>query len=236
MGHPHHGLQRIDLHHLKSQLGETIRFVIPRRIGSTPTSRFGWNWFTPLLGKYKLALAIVFIASLLAQLFGLAIPLLIQQIIDKVLSQGNLSSLNVLGGAMVVMALFQGLLKVLRSYIFVDTTDRMDLTLGSAVIDRLLSLPLTYFEKRPVGELSQRLGELNTIRGFLTGTALVSLLNIIFATLYLIVMLVYSPLLTAVALSTLPFTFCLFSLFLATLQASDQKASSSSGAYSKSFD
>ena len=185
-------------------MGESIRFVIPRRIGTTPTSRFGWNWFTPLLGKYKLALGIVFVASLLAQLFGLAIPLLIQQIIDKVLSQGNLSSLNVLGAAMVVMALFQGLLKVLRSYIFVDTTDRMDLTLGSAVIDRLLSLPLTYFEKRPVGELSQRLGELNTIRSFLTGTALVSILNIIFATLYLIVMLVYSPLLTAVALSTLP--------------------------------
>ena len=48
------------------------------------------------------------------------------------------------------------------------------------------------------------MGELNTIRGFLTGTALVSLLNLIFATLYLIVMLIYSPLLTAVALSTLP--------------------------------
>ncbi len=204
LGHPHHGLQRVPLRRVQEQLGERFRFLSPRRVGSTPTSRFGWNWFTPLLGKYRTALAIVFAASLLAQLFGLAIPLLIQQIIDKVLSQGNLSSLNVLGSAMVVMALFQGLLTVLRSYIFVDTTDRMDLTLGSAVIDRLLALPLTYFEKRPVGELSQRLGELNTIRGFLTGTALVSVLNIIFATVYLVVMLVYSPLLTGVALSTLP--------------------------------
>ena len=140
----------------------------------------------------------------MAQLFGLGIPLLIQQIIDKVLAQGNLSSLNVLGTVMIVLAVFQGCLTVLRTYIFVDTTDRMDLTLGSAVIDRLLSLPLSFFEKRPVGELSQRIGELNTIRGFLTGTALVSVLNIIFALLYLIVMIIYSPLLTAVALSTLP--------------------------------
>ena len=92
----------------------------------------------------------------------------------------------------------------LRTYIFVDTTDRMDLTLGSAVIDRLLALPLPFFDRRPVGELSQRLGELNTIRNFLTGTALVSVLNIIFAALYLIVMVIYSPLLTIVALSTLP--------------------------------
>ena len=141
---------------------------------------------------------------MLAQLFGLGIPLLIQQIIDKVLTQGNLSSLNVLGTVMIVLAIFQGCLTVLRTYIFVDTTDRMDLALGSAVIDRLLSLPLSFFEKRPVGELSQRVGELNTIRGFLTGTALISVLSLIFAALYLIVMILYSPLLTLVSLSTFP--------------------------------
>ena len=157
-----------------------------------------------MLGKYRKSLILVFVSSLLAQLFGLGIPLLIQQIIDKVLTQGNLSSLNVLGAVMITLAVFQGCLLILRTYIFVDTTDRMDLTLGSAVIDRLLSLPLTFFEKRPVGELSQRIGELNTIRNFLTGTALVSVLNIIFAALYLVVMIIYSPLLTVISLSTLP--------------------------------
>jgi len=204
VGHPHLGIKRIVYAELQKRLGERFYFVLPRRVGSTPTSRFGWNWFTPLVVKYRQSLILVFVASLLAQLFGIAIPLMIQQIIDKVLSQGNLSSLNVLGGAMVVMALFQGILTALRTYIFADTTDRMDLTLGTAVIDRLLALPLSFFEKRPVGELSQRLGELNTIRGFLTGTALMSGLNLIFASLYLVVMLIYSPLLTAVALSTLP--------------------------------
>lgn len=204
IAHPHLGIQRVPLQQLKSQLDDNFRFVLPRRVATTPSSRFGWNWFTPLLSKYRTPLVLVFLTSLLAQLFGLAIPLLLQQIIDKVLSQGNLSSLNVLGTAMIVMALFQGALQALRTYIFVDTTDRMDLTLGSAVIDRLLSLPLTYFEKRPVGELSQRLGELNTIRSFLTGTALISVLNIIFAVVYLVVMFLYSPLLSCVALSTLP--------------------------------
>ncbi len=204
LAHPHFGIQRIQFSEIQQQLGERFRFVLPRRGAATPTSRFGWNWFTPLLKKYRTALALVFVTSLLAQLFGLAIPLMLQQIIDKVLSQGNLSSLNVLGTAMVLLALFQGVLQALRTYIFVDTTDRMDLTLGSAVIDRLLALPLSYFEKRPVGELSQRLGELNTIRGFLTSTALISVLNIIFAVIYLVVMFVYSPLLSGVALSTFP--------------------------------
>ena len=204
IGHPHDGLIKFSIEEIKVKLESVVKFALPKRVSTTPTSRFGFNWFVPLLKKYKFSLLLVFIASLLAQLFGLAVPLLIQQIIDKTLSQGNLSSLNVLGAAMITMALFQGVLTVLRTYIFVDTTDRMDLTLGTSVIDRLLSLPLRFFEKRPVGELSQRIGELNTIRSFLTGTALVSVLNIVFATMYLIVMLAYSPLLTAVALSTLP--------------------------------
>ena len=52
---------------------------------------------------------------------------------------------------MIFMALFQGVLTALRTYIFVDTTDRMDLILGSSVIDRLLSLPLPFFEKEQLG-------------------------------------------------------------------------------------
>ena len=204
IANPHNGINRYTIKELKKEYPEKINFVIVKRASNSPTKKFGWHWFTPMLKKYKTSLLLVFAASLLAQLFSLAIPLLIQQIIDKVLSQGNLSSLNVLGTAMVVMALFAGILQALRTYIFVDTTDRMDLTLGSSVIDRLLSLPLTYFEKRPVGELSQRLGELNNIRGFLTGTAMITVLNLIFAAMYLAVMFVYSPLLSVIALSTFP--------------------------------
>ena len=204
IGHPHLGLISLPSSELIAKLPERFRFVLPRRTPASPTSRFGWSWFSPLLKKYKKPLVLVLIASFLAQILGLGIPLLLQQIIDKVLSQGNTSSLNVLGSAMIIMALFQGFLQALRTFIFVDTSDRMDLTLGSAVIDRLLSLPLPYFDKRPVGELSQRLSELNTIRSFLTGTALISVLNIVFAAIYIVVMFLYSPLLSIVALSTLP--------------------------------
>jgi len=202
---PRLGLKTCSLSNFASYFSDkSLKFVNPSRTSSSPTKQFGWSWFTPLLKKYKTSIGLVFLASLLSQLFALAIPLLIQQIIDKVLNQGNMSSLNILGAVMVILALFSGILKVLRTYIFVDTTDRMDLTLGSSVIGKLLSLPISFFERRPVGELSQRIGELNTIRGFLTGTALISVLNIIFAALYLIVMFVYSPYLSVIALSTFP--------------------------------
>ena len=90
----------------------------------------------------------------------------------------------------------------------------MDLLLGSQVIDKLLRLPLRFFESRQVGELSQRLSELGNLRGFLTGTAITSALDLLFATIYILIMIVYSPLLTAVALGTIPI-YIMMILFVA---------------------
>ena len=121
-----------------------------------------------------------------------------------------------LGAALVTAALFQGLLTAVRTWLLIDTTDRMDLLLGSQVIDKLLRLPLRFFEMRPVGELSQRLSELGNLRGFLTGTAITSALDLLFATIYILIMLMYSPLLTAVALGTVPL-YVMIILFIAPI-------------------
>ena len=68
----------------------------------------------------------------------------------------------------------------------------------------LFRLPLGYFDGRPVGEISTRVSELGTIRGFLTGTALTLILDVIFGVVYLFVLISYSGLLTAVSLSVIP--------------------------------
>lgn len=181
-----------------------LRVIQVNRHASSPENEFNWAWLLPVVSKYRWSLALVLLASLMAQVFTLGIPLLFQQLVDKTLNQGNVSSLNVLAGTMVVFAVLQGLMTALRTFLFVDTTDRIDLTLGSAVMDRLLGLPLGFFEKRPVGELSQRLSELNNLRQFLTGTAITAVMDLLFSSLYIVVLLIYSPSLTAVALSTFP--------------------------------
>lgn len=193
--------------HIRDIFGnaEKIKFVLLGRSASSESDSFNWNWVWSIVKNYRKSLILVVVVSLVAQLFALGVPLLLQQLIDKVLTQGNLSSLNALAGLMIAFALFQSILTALRTFLFVDTTDRIDLTLGSSIIDRLIKLPLSFFEKRPVGELSQRIGEMNNIRSFLTGTAITTFLDLVFSSIYLLVMLTYSPGLTAIALSTLPF-------------------------------
>ncbi len=213
---PEQGWLSLPMAEARESWGDQVQVVLLKRLDDTPKKTFGWGWFAPVIKRFQWPLVQVLLASLFIQLFQLANPLLIQQIIDKVISQSNLSALQVLGAALVASALFQGLLTAVRTWLLIDTTDRMDLLLGSQVIDKLLRLPLRFFENRPVGELSQRLSELGNLRGFLTGTAITSALDLLFATIYILIMVMYSPLLTAVALATVPI-YVLMILFIAPM-------------------
>jgi ATP-binding cassette subfamily B protein len=166
--------------------------------------RFSLRWFLPSIYRYRKVLIEVLIASIFVQIFGLVNPLMTQVIIDKVLVQNSIDTLSVLGIFLVVVAAVEAVLTSLRTHLFVDTTNRMDLALGSEVISHLLRLPLTYFERRPVGELATRVNELENIRSFLTGTALTVVLDAIFSVIYIAVMVIYSWVLTLVALATVP--------------------------------
>ncbi|MEQ8753028.1 MAG: peptidase domain-containing ABC transporter [Coleofasciculus sp. G1-WW12-02] len=181
-----------------------IPVLLVQRTKHTQQQRFGLQWFLPSLVRYRQVLILVFIASFFVQLFGLANPLMIQVIIDKVIVQNSIDTLHVLGFFLVIIAIFEALLTSFRTYLFVDTTNRIDMHLGSEIIDHLVRLPLRYFEKRPVGELASRINELENIRQFLTGTALTVVLDAVFSVLYIVVMFIYSWVLTIVSLAIIP--------------------------------
>ena len=203
-GIPAAGNQLLSLESFTEQWGEAGEVLSLRVDALTPQRRFGFRWFVPALRQHRTVLIEVLVASFFVQLFGLVNPLLIQQVIDKVIINNSPDALGVLGVLLVVFALFEGLLLCLRTFLFIDTTNRIDLALGTRIIDHLLRLPLSYFDRRPVGEVSNRIGELEKVRGFLTGTALTTILDAIFALLYIGVMLLYSWQLTLLTLLVVP--------------------------------
>lgn len=215
---PELGLRRYKPEDFIGTWGDGGEVLLLKKTKETPQERFGLSWFLPALQKYKRVLIEVFIASFFVQLFQLANPLMIQVIIDKVISQNSPDTLGYLIFFLVVINIFEGLLTTLRTYLFVDTTNRIDLTLGSEIIDHLLRLPLRYFERRPVGEISTRVNELERIRQFLTGTALTVVLDCVFSVIYVVVMLLYSPLLTIVTLCIIPVFIALTLIFSPTIR------------------
>ncbi|QHE78319.1 hypothetical protein F9Z44_05920 [Hydrogenophaga sp. PBL-H3] len=118
---------------------------------------FGFAWFIPELLRHRRLWRDVLLASLAIQLVGLATPLFTQVIIDKVIAHHSVSTLWVLGLALVVFMLFTSTMSWLRQYLVLHTGSRMDAVLGEQVMRHLLRLPLPYFEARPTGTLVARL-------------------------------------------------------------------------------
>ena len=181
-----------------------IELLLVEKHDQTPESKFGLNWLLPAINRYRNVLLQVLLASFVVQLFGLANPLMIQVIIDKVISQRSLDTLQILGIALVFVTILGGVISSLRTFLFNETTNRIDTRLGAEVIDHLLRLPLNYFDRRPVGELGSRVAELEKIRNFLTGQALTTILDALFSLIYIVVMVIYSWLLTIIALGVVP--------------------------------
>tara|TARA_B100000212_G_scaffold293007_1_gene235172 strand:- start:1621 stop:4578 length:2958 start_codon:yes stop_codon:yes gene_type:complete len=206
VGDPLDGIKKLSHQDFLSSYPEDEKYdvIIFRKTQRTLKKNFGFSWFKPALKKHKKALLDVLIASIFVQIFQLMNPLIIQQIIDKVIGQNGVNTLPVLAALLFIFSIFENTLSAVRSNLFVDTTNRIDISLGEQVIDHLLRLPLSFFDRRPVGELSTRLGELEQIRSFLTGTALTVVLDAIFSIIYIAVMLIYSWVLTIVALLVTP--------------------------------
>ena len=166
--------------------------------------KFNLSWFLPAVWKFRTLLGEVLLASFTLQLIGLATPVITQVIIDKVMVQESIPTLDVMAVALLFAGVFEALLGTLRMFIFTHTTNRLDLGLSAQLFRHLLRLPLSYFESRRVGDTVARVQELEEIRQFLTSTALTVILDSIFSVVYLAVMFYYSPKLTGVALAVIP--------------------------------
>jgi subfamily B ATP-binding cassette protein HlyB/CyaB len=188
--------------------GEAI--LLARRFSIAELSKkFGIGWFLPVILRFKKHLSEVFVGSFFLQSFGLITPLFSQVIIDKVLVHKGLSTLDVLVLGLVIINVFEMILSITRTYLFSHTTNRVDVILGAKLFRHLLALPLPYFEARTVGTTIARVRELESIRSFITGTALTVVLDLIFTVVFIAAMFWYSAKLTLISLAAMPFFIAL---------------------------
>ena len=167
--------------------------------------RFDLTWFIAPVVKYRRLFGEVLVVSFFLQLFALVTPLFFQVVIDKVLVHRGLTTLDVLVVGLVGVTVFEVVLGGLRTYVLSHTTSRVDVELGAGLFRHLLGLPLAYFEARAAGQTVARMHELETIRDFLTGSAVTLVLDLVFTVVFLAVMYWYSPTLTYVVLGSIPF-------------------------------
>ncbi|WP_299734241.1 type I secretion system permease/ATPase [uncultured Endozoicomonas sp.] len=226
--------EAVSLDVLETLLSGDVLLFTKRSLLPSSFAKFDFSWFIPALLKHKKLLSEVLLASFFIQLFALITPLFFQVIIDKVLVNQALTTLDVLAFGLLVLSFFDIVLNGLRNYVFSHTTNRVDVVLGSRLFNHLLRLPIAFFQTRRVGDTVARVRELDTIREFITGSALTLCIDLLFTVVFFVVMYFYSPTLTWIVLGSIPF-YILLSLIVTPILRARLNEKFKRGAENQSF-
>ena len=100
-----------------------------------------------------------------------------------------------------VIIVFEAVFAYLRSFLVLFTTARVDVRLSEYLLDRVLKLPIDYFERTQVGIIGRDMNEIWKVRGFLTGQLFGTVLDSMTLLVFVPVMFFFSPLLTLIVLA-----------------------------------
>ena len=158
----------------------------------------------PVVGL-KRALAQIFLLALALQAITVVTPFYMQWAVDGAVVSADRDLLTVLGLGFLLLAVIQVGISVLRSWVVLYLSTTLNLQWVANVFSHLLRLPVSYFEKRHLGDVVSRFGAVTTIQRTLTSSFVEALIDGVMAAATLAMMVVYSATLTAIAVAAVTF-------------------------------
>jgi ATP-binding cassette, subfamily B, bacterial CvaB/MchF/RaxB len=143
----------------------------------------------PGLGRTLLQL---FLLAVVVEVFAIASPLFMQLVLDHAVIAGDRDLLTVLGLGFLLLTLIKVAVTALRSWVALYLNTTLNLQMLARLFSHLLQLPMAYFGRRHLGDITSRFDSLSTIRRTVTTTFLEVLLDGIMATATAAMMLLYS--------------------------------------------
>lgn len=149
----------------------------------------------------KRSLAQAFVLSLIMQLFLLASPFLLQITVDEVLTNYDADLLVVLTLGFAGFALINVAAQTVRGYTLLYFGSTLSYQMVGNLFRHLVRLPIEFFERRHIGDITSRVSSLDPIKNMLTEGVIASLIDGMMALSTLVLMLIYSPKLALIVLA-----------------------------------
>ena len=162
---------------------------------------FGLLWFVPEFIKLKGVFAHIAFAVLMINVVALVMPLFFQIIVDKVLVSASYNTLKVLIVAICAVLIFNAVMEYLRGYLLLFGTNKIDISTATKVFDKLMKLPIDFFDRVPSGVLLKHMQQTEKIRGFLSGSLFFTILELTSLFIFIPFLLMYSVELTCIVLA-----------------------------------
>ena len=214
VGDPGIGIRKLPLEEFRRKWsGRALELTPTDRLKRTRAVRHSYRRYFEVLRPYRTLMAEVFAASMLLNLFGLAIPLFTQVIIDRVVGLHAADLLNMLLAGMLFVAVFQAATNGIRRLLLIHIATHADVRLLSDFLRHVMSLPMRFFDLRRVGDVISRVDENEKIRNAMVGTIPGLVLDVTLAFGYLGFLAFYNPKLTIIVAAMLPIFVMLTLLF-----------------------
>ena len=157
--------------------GEIV-LVKAREGQSEADAPISFAWFTKMVLREKKSLRDIALSSMTLSVLQIFPPLIVMQIIDKVINYHSMSTLVSITGIIVIFSVYEVLLSYARREVSLVLTTRVDSRLSLNIFNRLVSLPLEYFERQQAGNLLGRVMAIYKVRDFLTGRLMTTFLDL----------------------------------------------------------
>ena len=171
-----------------------------------------------LSGQYGVLVKLVYIGILLV-FPGLILPVLSQVFVDDILVGGYTDWITKILVFMACLVVLKVSLHYYRDLILKKLCSKLTLTSGMKFLAHLLKLPMGFFDQRYAGDLVNRMNNNTEVSEFLAGDLAETALNILVAVFYLVILFVYSPIMTLIGLGNV--VVCLLVVFVSKKYISD---------------
>lgn len=160
----------------------------------------GLGFFFRYLFPYKKELIHLLLGMLVVSMLQLIFPFLTQSLVDTGIRDGNLSFITLILIAQLVVSVSQLSVEFIRSWILLHVNTRINISLISDFLIKLMKLPLRFFDTKMVGDIMQRIGDHNRIESFLTGSSISTLFSFFNFFIFGFILAYYSPLILGIFL------------------------------------
>ncbi|MBS0289855.1 MAG: type I secretion system permease/ATPase [Proteobacteria bacterium] len=188
------------------------------------------SWFWGNLWRYRAIYSQVILAALFINIFSLLTPLFAMNVYDRVIPNYALTTLWVLFSGILLIFLFDFLLRTLRGYLIDICGKKADVVIASTLFQHVLGMQMLN-KPASVGVFVNNLREFEVLRDFFTSSTLTTMIDLPFTILYFILIaylgggLVYVPLVLVpfIFLSALFFERPMRNNLITTLKGASQK-------------
>ncbi|QKX07380.1 peptidase domain-containing ABC transporter [Aquimarina sp. TRL1] len=153
---------------------------------------FGFKFIAKYLIKYKSFITQLILGLIAGSLLQLVTPFLTQSIVDVGIKNQDIHFVYLVLFAMLSLFIGRTLIDILRSWILLHLSTRINISLISDFFIKLMSLPISYFDVKMTGDLLQRINDHKRIERILTMSSLSVLFSLVNLIVFSIVLIFYS--------------------------------------------